>query len=149
MHFLDKTIDLKMVEAEVLLILDYGDFGDLLKYLRTHRGEYFCNHVTEHGELTAMDEAELTRRQNLVNAKCKKLGYRLGDQFDAKVITTKDLLGFLYQICRGMAYLTSRLIIHRDLAARNVLVCENDVIKIADFGLARQETEYIVQDQKV
>lgn len=27
--------------------------------------------------------------------------------------------------------------IHRDLAARNVLVTENNVIKIADFGLAR------------
>lgn len=27
--------------------------------------------------------------------------------------------------------------IHRDLAARNVLVTENNVMKIADFGLAR------------
>lgn len=28
-------------------------------------------------------------------------------------------------------------VIHRDLAARNILVAENNVMKIADFGLAK------------
>lgn len=36
-----------------------------------------------------------------------------------------------------MEYLASKRCLHRDLAARNVLVAENNVMKIADFGLAR------------
>ena len=48
------------------------------------------------------------------------------------------------QIAAGMAYLETQNYIHRDLAARNVLVGENNVCKIADFGLARliKEDEY-------
>ena len=34
-------------------------------------------------------------------------------------------------------YLHSQSIIHRDLAARNILIDQNKVAKIADFGFAR------------
>eukprot|EP00049_Salpingoeca_infusionum_P022715 m.8337 g.8337 ORF g.8337 m.8337 type:complete len:1012 (-) comp5349_c0_seq1:2201-5236(-) len=45
---------------------------------------------------------------------------------------------FALDIARGMAHITKVGIIHRDLAARNCLVDKDWVVKIGDFGLARQ-----------
>uniref|UniRef100_A0A1L8DKT6 Tyrosine-protein kinase n=1 Tax=Nyssomyia neivai TaxID=330878 RepID=A0A1L8DKT6_9DIPT len=55
-----------------------------------------------------------------------------------------QLIDMAGQIAAGMAYLESQNYIHRDLAARNVLVGDNNIVKIADFGLARliKENEY-------
>lgn len=40
-------------------------------------------------------------------------------------------------VCQGMEYLGSQNYIHRDLAARNILVENESLVKIGDFGLTK------------
>ncbi|XP_044737369.1 vascular endothelial growth factor receptor kdr-like isoform X2 [Chrysoperla carnea] len=52
-------------------------------------------------------------------------------------MSSQDLLCWAFQIARGMDYLVSRNVLHGDLAARNVLLADNNIVKICDFGLAK------------
>lgn len=56
---------------------------------------------------------------------------------EGHMLTSAHLIYMSSQIAEGMAYLEDRSIVHRDLAARNILVGDDLVCKVADFGLAR------------
>ncbi|KAJ6654509.1 hypothetical protein lerEdw1_006816 [Lerista edwardsae] len=61
----------------------------------------------------------------------------LRDYLPKHNVSLAHILLFAQQICEGMAYLHSLRYIHRDLAARNVLLENENVVKIGDFGLAK------------
>ncbi|XP_019681792.1 protein-tyrosine kinase 6 isoform X4 [Felis catus] len=56
---------------------------------------------------------------------------------DEKTLPVSELVDLASQVAEGMCYLESQNYIHRDLAARNILVGENNICKVGDFGLAR------------
>lgn len=70
------------------------------------------------------------------------LDYLRGDEVDSLKFT--QLVDIAAQVASGMGYLEENKLIHRDLAARNVLVGDNNLAKVADFGLARliEDDEY-------
>ncbi|NXM84684.1 FLT3 kinase, partial [Oenanthe oenanthe] len=79
---------------------------------------------------------------------CSCYTYTQDEEEDFNVLTFEDLLCFSYQVAKGMEFLESKSCIHRDLAARNVLVTRGKVVKICDFGLARDvmnDSNYIIR----
>ncbi|XP_039140168.1 serine/threonine-protein kinase STY46-like [Dioscorea cayenensis subsp. rotundata] len=51
------------------------------------------------------------------------------------------LLKVAVDVSKGMNYLHQNNIIHRDLKAANLLMDENEVVKVADFGVARVKAQ--------
>ncbi|XP_026485574.1 tyrosine-protein kinase Fer isoform X2 [Vanessa tameamea] len=62
----------------------------------------------------------------------------------ASNLSSRTLLAMCRDAAGGMRYLESKNCIHRDLAARNCLVGDDNIVKISDFGMSREEEEYIV-----
>ncbi|KAH1191248.1 Serine/threonine-protein kinase STY17 [Glycine max] len=53
------------------------------------------------------------------------------------VLELSQLLNFAIDVCKGMKYLHQNNIIHRDLKTANLLMDTHNVVKVADFGVAR------------
>lgn len=92
----------------IAIIMEYVPNGNLLSYLIK------CRHETEDG-YAEMD----------------------GNNVDKHTLTPNEMLSFARQISMAMLYLSDNKYVHRDLAARNVLLDQNKVVKICDFGLSR------------
>uniref|UniRef100_A0A0A9WY19 Tyrosine-protein kinase n=2 Tax=Lygus hesperus TaxID=30085 RepID=A0A0A9WY19_LYGHE len=108
-------------EAKVMTKLQHSNLVQLYGVCSKHRPIYIVTEYMKHGSLLNY----LRRHENT-----------LGGNIDL-------LLDMCIQVCKGMSYLERHNYIHRDLAARNCLVGSENVVKVADFGLAR----YVLDDQ--
>ncbi|XP_067842107.1 vascular endothelial growth factor receptor 1 isoform X2 [Heptranchias perlo] len=142
----------------LMVIVEYCKYGNLSNYLKSKR-----NNFVLHKETTLQtDQIQEKSPMGLVEGKKKRLASVTSsesstssgfdedktlsdveeeeedaDDFYKQPITMEDLISYSFQVARGMEFLASRKCIHRDLAARNILLSENNVVKICDFGLAR------------
>uniref|UniRef100_A0A4W6CKB6 receptor protein-tyrosine kinase n=1 Tax=Lates calcarifer TaxID=8187 RepID=A0A4W6CKB6_LATCA len=103
----------------LMVIVEYCKHGNLSSYLKSKRGEYSPYKVND------------PRRLHTVTS------FTTDQSSDDDHLTMEDLISYSFQVAKGMEFLSSRKCIHRDLAARNILLSENNVVKICDFGLAR------------
>ena len=80
-----------------------------------------------------------------LNQYLKKFEFAFPDQPTTENKLSAALLLYMcLQISSGLRYLASLKFVHRDLATRNCLVGEQNIVKIADFGMSRSlyDTDY-------
>uniref|UniRef100_A0A673M167 receptor protein-tyrosine kinase n=1 Tax=Sinocyclocheilus rhinocerous TaxID=307959 RepID=A0A673M167_9TELE len=133
----------------LMVIVEYCKHGNLSSYLKSKRGEYSPYKVQQEEDLHEGDLGLGTSTRLDIctgTAVCTRMGEQTsttqlqdeqGTSSDWDHLTIEDLISYSFQVAKGMEFLASRKCIHRDLAARNILLSENNVVKICDFGLAR------------
>ncbi|XP_046746504.1 uncharacterized protein LOC124411449 [Diprion similis] len=100
-----------------------------------------CDSVDHPG--TNMRMEDLATGSNLEPVEVKPPSKYPGDFTNAELdpVRTRDLVSWAWQISRGMQYLAGKKVLHGDLAARNVLLSEDNIVKICDFGLSKSLQE--------
>ncbi|XP_029355293.1 vascular endothelial growth factor receptor 2 isoform X2 [Echeneis naucrates] len=141
----------------LMVIVEYCKHGNLSSYLKNKRGEYSPYKRKRVDSQQWTSEEENVTKGDLVLGKIAQLDICTGtavcsiaadkalgintdteeESSDDNHLTMEDLISYSFQVAKGMEFLSSRKCIHRDLAARNILLSENNVVKICDFGLAR------------
>uniref|UniRef100_A0A8K9V6B1 Vascular endothelial growth factor receptor 3 n=1 Tax=Oncorhynchus mykiss TaxID=8022 RepID=A0A8K9V6B1_ONCMY len=117
--------------APLMVVVEYCKYGNLSNYLRAKR-EFFLPYRVRPNAGQVEPRARLPPSPS-----SSSIGSPQMEDLWKTPLTIEDLICYSFQVARGMEFLASRMCIHRDLAARNILLSENNVVKICDFGLAR------------
>ena len=140
-----------------------GNFGKVKLAIFEPTGEQFAIKILNKKKISKMKnkmqrENEILTKLNHINVvfvykiiETEKNIYiiqeycKLGELFDYIVkkekLDEKEASIFFYQLINGVEYLHSKGIAHRDLKPENLLLTEDKVLKIIDFGLCHEFNE--------
>uniref|UniRef100_A0A3B3C0D1 receptor protein-tyrosine kinase n=1 Tax=Oryzias melastigma TaxID=30732 RepID=A0A3B3C0D1_ORYME len=136
------------------MITEYCIHGDLLNFLRVHAQDLMALTMltAEDGEGAACYKNMAVQKARLRSDSgiscCSEYQEMQPILSHTPGVSLCDLMMFSYQVAQGLDFLSTRNCIHRDVAARNVLLTDQHIAKICDFGLARDirnDDSYIVQ----
>ncbi|CAJ1976964.1 unnamed protein product [Sphenostylis stenocarpa] len=114
-----------------------GSSGDL--YRGVYLGEDVAVKVLKSEQLNDTLEDEFAQEVAILSPMLYMPGGSLYDYVhkNHNVLELSQLLKFAIDVCKGMEYLHANNIIHRDLKTANLLMDTHNVVKVADFGVAR------------
>uniref|UniRef100_A0A8B9TS81 Vascular endothelial growth factor receptor 3 n=1 Tax=Anas platyrhynchos TaxID=8839 RepID=A0A8B9TS81_ANAPL len=119
----------------LMVIVEFCKYGNLSNYLRT-KFLFWSSLRADRRSRSRTSDSAIFNRFLMHKSQTAQPIQEVDDLWQSP-LTMEDLICYSFQVARGMEFLASRKCIHRDLAARNILLSENNVVKICDFGLAR------------
>nr|BAD72769.1 putative MAP kinase [Paramecium caudatum] len=162
-----------MQKYEVQGIIGEGAYGIVLKGKNKENGEivaikqFIGSEEDESIKKTILREVKVLKMLNHENiVKLKEAFRRKGKLYIVLEFVEKNLLElleeksngldpeltrrFIYQLCQAIAYCHSIDVLHRDIKPENLLISDQQVLKVCDFGFARllpqkqgQLTDYV------
>ena len=131
------AIDTKLNRTVALKFLS-GDLADTAARRRFQREAQTASSLNHPHILTVHDAGEYEGRQYLVTEFID--GGTLQDWSRSEGRTWRQVVELLAGVGDGLATAHEAGILHRDIKPANILVAKNGYAKLADFGLAKQES---------
>ncbi len=125
-----------ILDREVAVKILRGDLASDPKFVRRFQREALSASSLSHPNIVEVyDVGEDDGQYYIVMEYCpgktlKQLLKRRGN------LTTTEVIDIMLQITDGMAHAHDAYIIHRDIKPQNIIILENGIIKITDFGIA-------------
>ena len=126
-----------VLERTVAIKILHEHFSDDPAYVERFRREARALAQLNHPNIvTVIDRGEYEGRQFIVfehveGDNLKELIEREGQ------LPVDQALGLVHQVARGLAFAHEHGVVHRDVKPHNVLIDEDGVAKVTDFGIAR------------